>query len=348
MTRKFAIILMLVTVLTSCSKNIESLNVDVKNPSTVPSYLLFTSSQKKLVDLLTTPNVNSNVLRLVTQQWQETTYTDESNYDFQTRPIPDRIWNWFYRDVLRDLKEAKKLIPVDVADANVQKNQIAITDIMEVLTWYYLATTYGDVPYSQALNVDNFFPKYDDDAAVFDDLLTRLDADIAALNTGAASFGTSDLIYGGAVGSWKKFANSLKLIMALTIADVNSTKAKAAAESAVASGVFTSNTDNAVLNYFSSPPNTNPIWEDQIQAGRTDFVAAKTITDIMNAQNDPRIGIYFTVDVNGLYSGGDVGSTSSFDKFSKPVYQKVGDAGPASTILGTATAPALILDHAEV
>src|SRR6185503_11565711 len=148
-------------------------------------------------------------------------------------------------------------------------------------------------PYTEALNIDKPFPKYDDAKTVYYDLLTRLDAAIANMNTSAPGFGAADLVYNGNMVLWKKFANSLKLKMGILIADDDNAKAKATVESAVASGVFTSNADNAELHYQAAPPNTNPIWVDLVQSGRDDFVAASTLIDSLKAKNDPRLDNLF-------------------------------------------------------
>lgn len=337
MKKIFLIIASVLLVMSGCKKDITKLNVDPKNPSSAPSYALFTNAQHTLMNTLTSSNVNLNIFRLIVQYWQETTYTDESNYDLGTRSINDAVWNALYRDVLRDLQESKNLIPKDVADANVQKNEIAIADILSVVTWYYLVTTYGDIPYTEALDINNPFPKYDNAATIYTDLLTRLDADIANLSTSAESFGAADVMYGGDVAAWKKFANSFKLKMGMTIADVDNAKAKTTVESAVAAGVFTSNADNAVFQYLSSPPNTNPIWVDLVQSGRKDFIASSTIVETMQSLNDPRIDNYFTVDANGDYSGAATGAGGNYATFSKP-----------DETITAPDFPAILLDYSEV
>jgi len=126
MKKIFVIIMSLVLVAAGCRKNITDLNIDPKNPSTAPSYAFFTNGQRTLVNTLTSSNVNLNIFRLIVQYWQETTYTDESNYDLGTRSINDGVWNALYRDVLRDLREASNLIPADLNDENVEKNQLGI------------------------------------------------------------------------------------------------------------------------------------------------------------------------------------------------------------------------------
>jgi hypothetical protein len=333
-----------VVVTTACTKNLSDLNVDPKNPSTAPSYAFFTNAQRSLSSTLTSSNVNLNIFRLIVQHWQETQYPEESQYDLGTREINGNSWDALYRDVIRDLREAKTLIPNDVVNpdgspkADRQQNELAITEIMEIYTWDYLVVTYGNIPYTEAMDINNPFPKYDDAKTIYNDLLTRLDAAIGKLNTTGDSFGNADLVYGGDVAKWKKFANSLKLKMGLTIADDDNAKAKTTVESAVASGVFTSNSDNAEFHYVSAPPNTNPIWVDLVQSGRDDFVGASTLINQMKTFNDPRLDNYFTTDQTGTgYSGAAPGVQSAFAQYSH--------VNPTIT---AATFPGLLLDYSEV
>jgi hypothetical protein len=329
----------------SCTKNLTDKNVDPKNPDIVPSYTLFSYAEKQMADLLTTTDVNTNIFRLLAQHWTETTYTDESNYDINSRDIPVQWFNGFYRDVLYNLERAKTLVPIDVVDPGEQKNDIAMADILQVYTYYYLVTTFGNIPYSEALNIDQIQPKYDDAATVYADLLTRLDADISALDDGASSFsvtgGASDLLYGGDITSWKKFGNSLKVKMGILIADSDPATAKTTIESA-APNAFTSNADNAVLQYLSAPPNTNPAYTDQIQSGRFDFVVTSVLVDTMKKFNDPRMPAYFTLGPNGDYVGGEYGAGGSFSSFSNPTGY---DGGPGVFQINF---PGLILSYAEV
>jgi hypothetical protein len=302
----------------SCKKDLSSLNVNPKAPSTVTAESLFTNAQHNLADILSSSNVNLNIFRLVVQYWQETTYTDESNYDINTRNIPQGMWNTLYRDVLQDFEVSKQIIS-EGGSGTMQTNQIAQADIMQVVTYYYLVTTYGDIPYSQALDIEaTTAPGYDKQQDVYNALLTRLDADIAALNTSADGFGGADIIYGGDIDSWILFANSFKLKMGILLADVDNAKAKSVVESAVNAGVFSSNADNALFSYLGAPPNTNPIWVDLVQSGRKDFVGNNTIIDKMKALSDPRLPLYFTTDFNGTYSGGDPGASSNYATLSKP------------------------------
>ncbi|HLG39845.1 MAG TPA: SusD/RagB family nutrient-binding outer membrane lipoprotein [Chitinophagaceae bacterium] len=316
--RKILIIFVLLAVVSSCKKDLTSLNVNPKAASSVPSYTLFSNAQLNLANVLATPNVNINIWRMIAQHWTETTYPDESNYDLGTRNIPQNWFHALYRDVLKNFDEAKKLIPTDVIEPVAQKNQLAIVEIMQVFTYHYLVSTFGNIPYTDALNIDNTQPKYDDAATIYGALMTRLNTAIADLNTSGESFGSSDLLYGGDVAKWKKFANSFKMKMGIIMADYDAAGSKAAVEAAAA-GAFTSNADNAAFQFLTAPPNTNPVWVNLVQSGRKDFVAANTLVDAMKALSDPRVPLYFTTDNTGIgYTGGIYGANNNYATFSKP------------------------------
>lgn len=318
--KKILFLLLIVGFAVSCSKDFVDLNTDKKRPSAVPPGALFAFATNTLVDNMTSSNVNLNIFRLLSQYWTETTYFDESQYDLATRNIPANFWNAMYRDVLKNLDEAKTLIPAQgpaVVDA-VQKNQTACVEILNVYSYMTLVNLFGNIPYSEALDYRNVYPKYDDAAGIYNDLATRLDAAIALINTAEGGFGASDLLYGGDMAGWKTFANSLKLKMGMMLADADAGKAKTMVEAAAAAGVISSNDENVVFHYLSAPPNTNPIWVDLVQSGRKDFVAANTIVDFMNGLNDPRIPLYFTEDANGAYAGGIYGTSNNYATYSKP------------------------------
>jgi hypothetical protein len=327
----------------ACKKNLTDLNIDTKHPINAPSHALFTNAEKYMTDWLTTSSVTYNITDQIAQYWTETTYTDESNYNLGNRDIPLNFWNKLYNDALNNLEQAKKLIPTDITDADQARNELEMTDILEVFTWYYLVNTYGNIPYKQALNIDKYpFPQYDDAKTIYMDLLTRLDSSIAGLNASVASFGADDILYGGDVPSWQKFANSLKLKMAMLIADIDPATAQTKVNEAVTAGVFTSNADNALFRYTGVTPNANPIWVDVIQSNRNDYVIANTLLDAMVTLNDPRRSKYYTNEYSGGDIGGSVGDNNTWNNYSNIYW---------TTVKGTVVdpgAPSDLLDFSEV
>jgi hypothetical protein len=304
----------------SCSKDFGDTNVDTKKPAVVPPGSLFANAQKSLVDVMTSTNVNNNIFRMLAQQWTETTYIDEANYDLTTRNIPQNFWNTIFTGVLINLKETQRLIPAQndaFFPAKVKANQNACAEILNVYAYATLVNTFGNMPYSQSLDYTVVYPEYDDAAAIYDDLLARLNKALTDIDVNEAGFDGNDLLYGGNMAGWKKFGSSLKLRLGMMLADVDAAKAKTIVESAAADAV-TDNADNVVFAYLSSPPNTNPVWVDLIQSGRQDFVAANTLVDFMKDLADPRIPAYFTTDAAGGYSGGIYAANNSFVTYSKP------------------------------
>lgn len=339
-------LLLLVFVVASCTKNFEDMNVNTKNPTKVPSETLFTNAQKNLADQVASINVNRNIYKIWAQYTTETTYTDEANYDVVNRTIPDNAFRTLYKDVLMDFKEASKLIgekeflPTETA---MKANQLAIIEVLNVYTWQRIVDQWGDVPYSEALDIDNTLPKYDDAVTIYKDLFKRIDAAIGNLDPASGSFGSADLIYGGDVAAWKTFAITLKLKLGMSVIDYTglATEAKAAIEGAVTAGVMTSNADNGALVYKSATPNTNPVYLDLVASGRHDFVATNTMCDIMNPINDPRLQFYYQLrDTSGngdfVYIGGTYGASNAYDNYS-----------PLGTALEDPTMECVLLDYTE-
>lgn len=322
-------------VLASCQKNMTSLNINPEAPAVVPSSTLLTQAEFNTASTAASSNVNLNIFRLIQQYWTETTYTDESNYNLATRSIPDNWWNAWYRDVLNNLQQAKTFARTDITDAGTLANDTAIIDILQCYAYFNLVATYGNIPYSQALNPENTFPKYDDAKTVYYDLISRLGKDAAALNPAAGSWGSADIIYNGDPAAWAKFAYTLQLKMGALLGDSDPAESKTVMEGA-APHVFTSNADNALFAFQSAPPYTNPIWVDLVQSGRTDFVATTTVVNLMSGLNDPRVPDYFTTDANNSYSGGVPGKGNSYPAFSH-----------AGATIVEPTFPCDLLDYAE-
>ena len=336
--RKLIIAFLSAMCLTACVDSLDDYNIDQKRASKVPPETLFTNAVKELSDALTTPNVNNNNFRLYIQQWATTTYLQEPRYDLTSRIIPQNLWQSIYKDVLSDLHESKRLMDADaLMDATEKKTKLAQIDVIEVYAWSVLVNTFGNVPYSEAFNYQNPVPKYDDAITIYNDILVRLDAALTSLSTGSNGFQNGDPLYRGDIPKWIKFGNSLKLKLAMVIADVNVDKAKTLAQEA-APGVFKGNEDNARFPYLTTPPNNNPLSANLNPdfSTRQDYVIASAFTDALNTLNDPRRQFYFTT-VGGQYKGGNYGFANSYADFSH-VSDKV--IAPAFE--------ALLIDYSEV
>ena len=313
---KYILVLMIFSLL-SCGDEFESLNVDPNRPTVAPADALFASAVKGAARLNSHASVNLNVTRLYAQYWAQTTYPDESQFNQTSRRIPQNLWDNSYLQ-LNDLKAAKEGIINGSYASNeqqLQANQENQVEIMMVYIYSQLVDLFGNVPYSEALNPDNTRPAYDDAATIYQDLIDRLTAAVNAMDAGAGGIaGSQDYLFDGDVAGWMKFANSLKLRLAMRLSDVNPGLSKSAAESA-ASMIISSNAEAAKYNFIDGSPNSNPVWESLVQSGRNDYVIANTTAEYLNSMNDPRRGVLMTETDDG-YVGGIYGDANAYSSFS--------------------------------
>ena len=103
---------------------------------------------------------------------------------------------------------------IENADANNQKFLKGPAKVMKALLFQQLVDMYGNVPFSDALKgVKSLAPKFDEQKAIYENLITSLDEAIVDLkaNAFASAFSSSDIVFKGSTTKWAKFANSLKL-----------------------------------------------------------------------------------------------------------------------------------------
>jgi hypothetical protein len=297
-------------------------NIDPKYPKVISPEAVFTTALVALDSLIGDINVNDNISRLLVQYQSEVTYVQESRYNFQDRQIPDTYWGVLYRDVLMNLKESKvKLEAVNIpSDFEIgrKKNKLAIISICEVYAYQVLIDAFGDVPYSEALmGSENSRPIYDDAFTVYKDLVVNLSEAIANLDSNYDGFGTADVLYNGDVDLWKKFGASLKLRIGMRLAEVPSSNSAVIVNEAIASGVFSDQSESAILHYIGVTPLVNSYYNEFVILARHDFCPTNTIVDKMNILNDPRRDIWFTK-YNGEFFGLQYGKAgaSSYSRYS--------------------------------
>jgi hypothetical protein len=339
MKKSILYILPAVLLLGACTKNIDSYNDQTKKAAVVPAAPLFTNATRNLSDQLANIGGGNITLHIV-QYFAQAVIEDNAQYNFQTSGMPATHWNVLYRDVLNDLKRSDSILsaststlPTDIATV---ANQRACVDITEVYAWYILVTSFGNVPYSEALNPDNLFPKYDDQRTIMADLLKRLDNDLSKLNTTGAGFAVSeDLWFGGKIANWVSFANSLKVLFGMTLADVDPATSKSVVEAASPNAI-SSTAQNAIMLYGSQPSN-NPTYQSFVVAKRTDYVASKTFMDQLLSNTDPRLSSFFSRNGAGKYAGAVMGVQTTFTTVSPP-----------STKDSASSLPYVVLDYSEM
>ncbi len=327
--------------LTSC-EDLSDLNVDPNNPSEVPAENLITFGQHAMMNRIWSREVNAEWSMLMVQHWAQNEYAEESRYTVDGNDF-DLPWIEIYADALQEFQSAADLINANEGiEATQKSNQLAIIEVMSVMAFHSLTDMFGDIPYSQALKPSEFqAPTYDDQKAIYSDLLVRIQAAANNLNPSAPSFTSGDLIYNGDVASWKRFANSLALRIAMRMVDASESEAKAAI-SAISGDLITSNSQNATYVFDANPTVANPLYVDNVIATRDDFCVTDVLVDGMMASNDPRLSAYAAVNNSGDYVGMPYGLTDGEAFALKSISSRPGESTRA------ATAPAILMDAAEV
>ncbi|HHG86289.1 MAG TPA: SusD/RagB family nutrient-binding outer membrane lipoprotein, partial [Bacteroidetes bacterium] len=162
---------------------------------------------------------------------------------------------------------------------------------------------FGDAPYSEAfLGFENLEPKYDRQEDIYASIQQLLDEAMIGLNAESApvSPGADDLIFGGDMVQWRKFANALRARTFLHLGKVSASNYSAAL-AAIDAGAFTTAADDAVFHWGINETEAGP-WYQFIQQ-RDHIIYVGYMFDLLEANHDPRYFAYLdTLNFNSLGS----------------------------------------------
>jgi len=168
----------------------------------------------------------------------------------------------------------------------------AVADILWVEAFHRVTDYWGPIPYSHA-GEPGTSVAYDAQDVIYDDFFKRLDAAVAVLKgkTGETPFGSYDIIYGGDVNKWIKFANTLRLRLAIRISKVDPARAKTEGEAAYADGLMTTSPgDDALLQKSLTGSDNNGL---SIMSDWNEFRMSATMESVLKGYSDPRMPVYF-------------------------------------------------------
>ena len=192
-------------------------------------------------------------------------------------------------------------------------NVAAVSIIMQAFVYHELTLIFEDVPFSEALDPDNFpAPSFDSQEDVLRGIVTRLD-EAKNLITQIPADGTIDLsiadfYFNGDMDGWNRFATSLQ-IRALMLLRNRDNSVDTQLATLFGEPYISANSQSVLFPYSNSPANENPLKQvmDDFFGGSNEaqFVFGPTdvVTDMMNLRNDPRRQMWFTLDTEGGYDG---------------------------------------------
>lgn len=317
--------------------NLTDINENPNAPTSVPAQFLLPSALQVAVNNAWGTGEMLQHSGIWAQHFAQIQYPDEERGNVRASRM-DAYWDSYYQGPLNDIQA---VIDIGVEDGNV--NAEGVGRIWKSWIFHILTDLWGDIPYSQALQgVDNTTPVYDSQSDIYVSLLSELEAGAAKLSTSGQDFGSGDLLYGNDWAKWKRFANSLRMRIAMRMSEVNPSGAQSAFVAAYNAGGFTSSDDNAMF-YWTGAPYENPFYENYL--ARDDNSISRTMVEILKDLDDPRLSLYAEpAATDGEYRGHENGVEDLPAGMSLADISRIGNFWRAD---GAAT-PNAIITYAEV
>jgi hypothetical protein len=224
------------------------------------------------------------------------------------------------------LKNFKQIIDLSGKDVN-NSYYVGMAKVMMAFNYGRLIDQYNNLPYSDALNAGTQnFPKYDDASAVYPSLINQIDSAIALFTINPAPSnnpGSYDIMFGGDISKWIKFANTVKLKLLMNLTQ---TSGGSAAITAGLSGLSQSDFLGAGEDATMNPGYTNavreqqsPFWQDlgfapsgAVQGNNSYYRACSYAVNYYYATNDTiRQQLIYALNSNGVVQGRAFGSVGA-------------------------------------
>ncbi len=321
----------------SCNKNFEEINTNPNGLSKVTPANLLAPALKKSVEygMSRSQRVNNELMQVTINMGDG----DGKIFRYEIRSSEA---DYLYNNLFLQLYNFKDIY--DLAEKADNKSYMGVSLICQAWLFSILTDTYGDIPYSNALQGKqlNISPEFDSQESIYKGLFQSLDSANVYLKGAANLDNGSDPVYGGNVSLWRKFGNSLYLRLLMRVSEKATMNAPAQIrkmidEKAADYPVIANNKESAVLRWTGTAPYTSPFstWRPG------DWYAPKLssfFVDNLNEWSDPRIQKWAS-----LYDGEYAGIASGYPIGTNPV-------GKSALLTSLMTEPLLgnILNYSEI
>lgn len=335
---------------TSCTDNFEEIN-DNPNAAKLDQAdmgMLLTNGIESMTDRVHEIFIGHEMGSCWVQHMAKVQYTDEDKYIPRVSVI-NNTWNSFYGASGADIA-----LMYEVAVAKGNENFQGVALVLQAYITSVITDLYGDAPYSQAWKGSSaesiVNPTYDSQEAIYTALLADLETANTLLDVnGDAIYG--DILYNNNIGRWKKFANTLRIRLAMRISDrlpaVTTDILNTIISDPTKYPVFEGNGDNARLVYLGSAPNNNPINENR--KTRDDHRVSATLIDMLYTNTpsaDYRVALYANLadgshDFVGIPNGMEASDAANYLGNGLKETSKIG------SFYSAATAPGMLMSYSE-
>ena len=260
-----------------CDNGLTGVNDNPNAPTKVDARYLLPNAITGAVGTTLGTNLHMDLTALWAQHYAESQYSAEDSYNFTDAKVQG-IWNGYYSGPLEDLHQI-----IEQGQEESKPNISAVGTILQVWTMSIVTDMWGDVPYSEALrgmeDGGTITPVFDTQQEIYNSMLADLAAAPGTIDPSGASIEDGDLIYHGDMTLWAQFANSLRMRLAMRLSEVDAAKAEQEFAAAYNAGGFTSNADNAQLDYVGDGTWDYPI--NSYERSRDDHAVSATMIDTL-------------------------------------------------------------------
>jgi len=303
----FAFAIIVTLLVTGCTEDFEMINTDPDRAKDAPATNVLAYVIRAHSDTYYNVWNNMNEPSTYGAHITKIQYIDEARYNFRPGVVEGK-WRDGYL-VLNNVQEIKKK-----AEADEASNLMGVAKVMEAFIFQAITDTWRDVPYTDALRLDEgiLLPAYDKQETIYPALLATLKEANDLFNAGGIdNVGAGDILFDGDIDKWQKFCNSLRLRLAMRISEVDAGLAKSTVEGIMGNlaqnPIMESNLDNAFFVYPGSPPYEETWFEDS--KGRDDHGMSDVSINLLKELNDPRLPVYaFPASSDGEYRGYTIGA----------------------------------------
>ncbi len=290
-----AVLLSMVLIISSCTKKFDDINTNknaLANLGADQLPFLFSAAEQNGTNSGWAYQVAQNLFHDQYAQYfaNSTTYFPSDRLVIRMDWI-GALWSPLYTTTMPQLQTL--LEQYDPGSA-----EYALANIFWVISFQRVTDTWGPIPYFNA-GVVATSVAYDPQDKIYDDFFKRLASAVSVLKgkTSETPYGSFDLIYGGSVNKWIKFANTLRLRLAIRISNVDPVRGKAEAEAAVADGVMTTSPDDDALIQKSI---VNGDVNGLSVMDWNEFRMSSSMASVLKGYQDPRMPVYFNPTLNSI------------------------------------------------
>jgi hypothetical protein len=340
------VLFLLLVVATACDDKFEEINTNPNAVTEIDDEYLFANAV-----LQTLRGTNNVQIQFPFASQYAHIYSGQSTaiyidryYDNFTNHEYDYLFKTFYYSPIRSIKEVLRLTAPGADNENEVRH--AMAQVVSVMNFIQLADAFGSIPYADGgVGQEGYlYPEYDAVEFIYKDALDKLTTVVSLLSTAdpAQGYPGADPFFDNDLEKWSRFANSLRLRLAMRIRFADEITASAIIKECLTLPLIEENDQNVRNENEDTDISEfrNPFFEHY------DFwkwKMSELFIETLKTQNDPRLEVFATPNENGEYIGLPNGLSDG--ELSNWKMANVSD--PSDNLVGKA-APIYYMSAAEV